>query len=143
MENFWRFVLTITIWVLSAGIAITALIVSENSNTDPSDIAILSIIGALVATFIIWGIPALAGESSTQSTSIKETIGKAKRGDSSDDRMSMLLQLMTPDERETFKQSLQQQILQDARLSSDGEIITENTSLDSLLYEENEQQRYT
>lgn len=141
MENFWKFALTITIWVLSAGIGITALIVSE-TNSGAEDIAILSLLTSLVATFIIWAIPELTGSTKTNKQSIMESVGKAKRSHTGEDRVSMLLQLMTEDEREAFKHSLQQQILHDARLSTDGEFVSDNTSLESLLHEDSEQQRY-
>ena len=139
MENLAKSILTMAIWLFVGGIAITALIVTEG-NGDPEGILIPSFLTSLMATFIIWGIPELAGKrGERQQVSSRHRFGqsKSKRNvSSSDERMSMLMALMTEDEREDFKETLKRRVLADSRLNADGEFMTDDESLDSLLYQD-------
>lgn len=139
MENLAKSILTMVIWLLVGGIAITALIVSEGAS-DPEGILMPSFLASLMATFIIWGIPELAGRrSERQQSSTRHRFGQSKskrNATSSDDRMAMLMSLMSEDEREDFKETLKRRVLADSRLNADGEFMTDHESLDSLLYQD-------
>lgn len=59
-----------------------------------------------------------------QTRSNMNDANKAKRAPSqSDDRIALLLELMTDDEKAAFKQSLQRQVMAEYRLSDDGEFM--------------------
>jgi hypothetical protein len=64
---------------------------------------------------------------------------KAKRGTgrSESDNIALLLEMMDADEREEFKNILKRRVLQDARLSDDGEFYPP-ASLESLMQDEGE-----
>lgn len=113
---------TLGIWLIAGGIGITALLTSTVT-ADHEMVAVVALIVAFVATRSIWNEP----------KDKNRKFGKAKRGDNNSDKLSLLLELMSEEEREAFKESLKRQYTAD--FSQDGEIPYDYYEDESIDYE--------
>ncbi len=132
-ETLGKTVATIAAWGMLGLIGMMAVI--DNSSFSGMWVALGAMAAALVATFFIWVLseavkkPA-AGQSGQQRVISERDVSKAKRQPG--DRLSMLLELMDEDEREAFKETLKQRLLDDMSLNDDGEL-GYRTTLEDLL----------
>lgn len=138
MQHFPRIILTGVIWMMLGAIAITAVLNSQYSNLDPNAIAIAAMVMGAITTGLLW-----SSGSKEEKTDPKRghfvTIGgdtKAKRGqDSTDARLTLLMEMMDEGELEAFKERLKRQILDEAYVTEDGEISYRGTSMNNFLDE--------
>ena len=132
-ETLGKTVATIAAWGMLGLIGMMAVI--DNSTLSGMWVALGAMAAALVTTFFIWVLseavkkPA-AGQSGQQRDISERDVSKAKRQPG--DRLSMLLELMDEDEREAFKETLKQRLLDDMSLNDDGEL-GYRTTLEDLL----------
>jgi hypothetical protein len=140
MDNFWRIILVLAIWVAFGTIAAAAVLApSRDSNT--TDIVTTAMFMVTISTAIIWLGPEIVSRRRSKSEThfISGEAEKAKRGagnGSNDPRLALLLDLMDEDERQTLKERLRRQVLDEAYLTDDGEIAYRGESLANLLEEE-------
>ena len=131
-NDFWRVVATIAVWILLAGVSITALVASGSagSNIDITAVALVPLIMGFFVTIPIWH-----GSGSSDDATVTTSSEKAKRGASDPDaKLRLLYELMDDDEREAFKATLKQRVLDDMTYD-DGELATDAETLESLLDE--------
>lgn len=132
-ETLGKTVATIAAWGMLGLIGMMAVI--DNSSYSGMWVALGAMVTALAATFFIWVLseavrkPAV-NQPGQQRTASENDIAKAKRQPG--DRLSMLLELMDEDEREAFKETLKQRLLDDMSLNDDGEL-GYRTTLEDLL----------
>ncbi len=151
VEHLGKLLSTGFIWVLCAGIAITALITSQYNYNDSGFLTIMytaiPLLSALAATFMIWVAPELArrgGNDVRQRTREDDSTSyKSKRnvanGESA--RLAALMDMMDEDERAAFKASLKRRVLAEQRLNDDGEFYGDPATLDSLLRDDYDEKR--
>ena len=133
-------IITLFIWAVCGVIAIGVNV--DAVSFWGAIVAIVALSMAMGATAVIWG----DGESDFTDEGAASGAEnddyyreKRKRG-AGDTKAEMLLALMDEDERQAFKQALQQRMLESsARLGDDGEINT--TTLESLLQSDQEHQQ--
>ena len=132
----WKAVATIAIWLLCSLIAIASTIDTVYS----WEMTGIPLIVALLATFILYGIPALQDQDESEQSS--DDISKKKRTAQDDPRMALLLDMMDDNEREAFKKRLQEQLLGEAHqpISDDGELF-ERDSLYDLMQDDEKRLR--
>jgi len=124
--NLARMVVTTVIWIVCALVVVMSSIFGN-----VSEIAVVApLIAATIGTLVVW----TAGETSTsrQPLAARDDHEKAKRGAQGDARIHMLLELMTPEEREAFKETLKAQVMGDLRRGmpfDDGEMPSSVASL--------------
>jgi hypothetical protein len=124
---------TIAVWAALGLIAMMAVI--DNSSMTGMWVALGAMLTALAATVVIWVVAEAVKKPGPPKTT-RETSDhlraaeKAKRQPG--DRLSLLLELMDDDEREAFKETLKQRIMDDMRLNDDGEL-DYHTTLEDLL----------
>lgn len=119
-EAFFKMITTITIWVILGAISVMVIIFSEGRfNGDTSMLTIFPLILAFLATIGIWfGKELFAGRSAQQ---VERETEKAKR-DMGMSKLDLLMNMMDEDEREAFKETLKRRVLNEMRLSEDGEL---------------------
>lgn len=111
-------IVSVFIWCVVAFIAGTGLLNSGSINGLALTVIIfISFLSAALATMALW-VPQVFHESVTVTDEVPE---KAKHVDSEEARLRMLMELMDDDEREAFKQTLKQRML-DADPYADGEL---------------------
>lgn len=102
MNDKWRIGLTLMFWVV--GIGITLLFLSYVSAGILSDwLVIVPLVITLMATVTFWGVDS---EKTRPEKSDVE-----KRSDSTAYSMALLMEMMDEDERQSFKERLQERIL--------------------------------
>lgn len=140
--NFWRGISTVMIWIV-VGTAVTLSIVNGTYTGGWAAVAIagLSLIVGLIATIGIWVLPALIeSQRPAPLTQAHETPGKAKRGGGNPgmtETLHALMSVMDDEERAEFKEKLVRVVLDQAAISTDGEL-GGRMSLADLLGEEEE-----
>ena len=131
-EYLFRGVATIFIWMMVAGISITTIMQSNYGiQSGEGIVIIMSMIVGAIATGAIWK---NSGNSSQEPQNAQQRLEKAKRGAASgNSKLALLMEMMDDNEREAFKDTLKQRLLDEAVYgSSDGESL----SLETLLEEE-------
>ena len=124
---------TIAVWAALGLIAMMAVI--DNSSMTGMWVALGAMLTALAATVVIWVVAEAvkkpnAPKSARQLGDDLRAAEKAKRQPG--DRLNLLLELMDDDEREAFKETLKQRIMDDMRLNDEGEL-DYHTTLEDLL----------
>lgn len=135
-EILGKTVATVAIWGALALIGMMAVI--DNSSVTGMWVALGAMFTALVATFAIWVIAEAVKKPAPRKSSrdISDDLRaaeKAKRQPG--DRLSLLLELMDEDERQAFKETLKQRIMDDMRFNDEGEL-DYHTTLEDLLDED-------
>lgn len=132
----WKALAIIAIWLLCSLIAIASTI--DTAYT--WEMTGIPLIVALMATFILYGIPALQDQDEAQQS--HHDISKQKRTAQDDPRMALLLDMMDDNEREAFKERLQKQLLGEAHqpTGDDGELF-ERDSLYDLMQDDEKRLR--
>ena len=145
IENIVKGIITLVMWALLSVISIGAVIGGSSFATS-SNVEVMALgppIIALIGTFIIWVLPDLVRnehkENIAKLTNKEHSKGKRQSGGS--DKLSLLMELMDEDERQAFKETLKQRILEDARLDADGELSYGADTLESLFYEDDANKR--
>lgn len=149
MEHLGKLLSTGFIWILCAGIAITALITNQYNYNDSGFLTIMytavPMLSALAATFMIWVAPELArrGGRDAGRREVEDTSYKSKRNTTTDvsARLAALMDMMDDDERAAFKESLKRRVLAEQRLYDDGEFYGDPATLDSLLHDDYDDKR--
>lgn len=124
-NTMWRMIATSVMWVALGIVSVMGIIFSSNLGDDAALIIGLPLSLALIGTIAIWLGPAIV-EVQREKIRAQNGLGvpdmteKAKRGGL--DKYSLLMQMMDEDEREAFKTALKQRMLDDARITDDGEI---------------------
>ncbi len=135
-KSFWKAVTTLGIWAIMGMISLSAIIFSDgNPNLFTLLIVLTPLLLGLGATLAIWMDSDSDTNNSSETTHDSE---KAKRV--AGDKYALLLQMMDDDEREAFKYSLKQRLL-DAVYEDydDGEL--PSASLEDLLMSEKKLRR--
>jgi hypothetical protein len=124
MKDLEKSILTLIAWIGCFVLAIHAM------NTDMTIGIILAFAGAFGFPMLLWGDEEqisefFMGDSSAdddekQATSASQTSDKLKRKDSYDQKMRLLMELMDDDEREAFKQTLKDQVINRYNHLADG-----------------------
>lgn len=137
MDIFWKVIMTLGIWLACI---ILAIVAGDyvTSFSEAMQAGAMALGAPLLATFFVWGIPAISQRGHPNVEDQHAGREKPKRRAASEDRMALLMDLMTEDEREAFKQVLKRQILAERRLTDDGEFVMDSAPLGSLLYEDSE-----
>jgi len=86
-----------------------------------------------VSTIVMWGDFGRRGQWARFESDQSEA-AKRKRG--TDDKFSLLMELMDDDERAAFKEALMRRVLADAADSGDGELPYDAESLEALPYDD-------
>jgi hypothetical protein len=139
LENIVKGIITVVMWALLSVVSIGAVI--EGSSFAPSisveAMALGPLIIALFGTFIIWVLPDLVkSDHAEKIAKLNDGNIKNKRQSGGSDKLSLLMELMDEDERQAFKATLKQRVLDDTRLNADGELSYGTDTLESLFYEE-------
>ncbi|GEM_PF-4478096 len=148
MANLSKLLATLAIW---AAIALIAIVAIANSMfiDDSQVIAVMTVVPLLIGfivTLAMWA-PAVfpwvdanrlrAMNNGQEQAHLESEKRKREAGGSSADeadaRIDMLMRMMTPDEREDFKQTLKERILNDLTVGDDGELKSGGVSLKNLL----------
>ena len=139
-EDFWKAVATISIWVICGAIAITTVLASNSNYT--WEMTGIPFIAAIFPTFVMWAVPYLVNsdiekariEKQFSSGNVNNDDDKLKNQRRSvSNRTSLLLELMDEDEREEFKRMLKRRVLQERRLTDDGELFADSETLEALM----------
>lgn len=117
-----KLVITLLMWLIAIGIYTDWL---ETATTDvadkltgvssttvamPYEMVVAMFVVVLVGTLLMWGLPELVKLYSIhKGVPLEAGGGKAKRSER--DRIALLLELMDDDEREAFKQAMQERLL--------------------------------
>lgn len=107
-------------------------------------VIILAWIGVVCATLLIWGIPEfmkLYHLKILSQGSVSTEKNKREGRSHHEDKLALLLDLMDEDERVAFKETLKQQVLDDAHYD-DGELPYSGDSLESLLTDDRHEDRF-
>ena len=145
LENIVKGIITLIMWVFLSAISIGAMIESSTF-AQAGNIEVLALgplVIALFGTFIIWVLPDLVRNEHNENIAklTNKEHSKNKRQSSGSDKLSLLMELMDEDERQAFKETLKQRILDDTRLDADGELSYGADTLESLFYEEDSNKR--
>lgn len=106
---------TIGIWFSAAIMCFSIAIYGAETGHDVGKIFLIPMLFSLLATLLIWVIPAVAEIQARQ-----DALGKAKHQPL--DRAALLLELMDEDEQAAFKSALKQRVLGDLHQAGDGEL---------------------
>jgi len=110
MNDKWRIGLTLIFWIV--GIGITLLFLSYVAAGILSDwLVIVPLIVTLFATVTLWGVD--------PEKALPEKSDAEKRGDTTAYNMALLMEMMDDDERQAFKERLQERILSGNVLTDD------------------------
>jgi hypothetical protein len=136
MDNFWRIILVLAIWVALGTISVAAVL-SPSGDSTTSDIVTTAMFMATISTAVVWLGPELVSSrrSKSQTHFVSGGTEKAKRGAGGlpDDAR---LALLDEDERQALKERLKRQVLDEAYVTDDGEIAYRGQSLETLLEDE-------
>ncbi|MBN1967624.1 MAG: hypothetical protein JW910_23410 [Anaerolineae bacterium] len=133
-SNEARTALAATIWIAVAVACFGIGIYGANSGRDVGVLFVISLVIAVVSTFMVWGFSLLDEWLNRSRRQAAPEHDKAKR--QGDDRLSLLLSLMDEDEVVAFKAALQQRLLDDVSAPHDGELPYDAQTLEALLYDE-------
>ena len=134
MTDWGKVAVSIVMWIILGFISIGSAASTEGSNIHDAALTIMVIAPLLIALFgtiAIWS-PEVFTENKESNANNTSSSSKSKNQTSS--KVDMLMQMMDADEQEAFKDALRRQILQENRLSSDGELPID----DHLFYDEEE-----
>jgi len=132
-SGFNKSAVLIAIWVMMGLISMSVGIVSVDAGMELGLGFVLPILIALVSTIVMWGDFGRRGQWARFESDQSEA-AKRKRG--TDDKFSLLMELMDDDERAAFKEALMRRVLADAADSGDGELPYDAESLEALPYDD-------
>lgn len=142
-----KLIVTVVMWLALAGLMIAGMInlpaLREAWTIIPITVIPLTI--GFFVTLALWApgtlpwvdadrIRAMQGDSEHETSKRKRDASSADP--QADDRLNLLLTMMTPEEREDFLIELRRRVLEDATMGEDGEIHYGRLSMQELLDEE-------
>ena len=136
-------IVTLCMWAAAMSLGESATSSPFVEGGDMALVIVMPLLFAFLGTLAVWVLPEIvkifAPGSATETTALP---AKAKRaGDTRrDEQLAILLELLDDDEREVFKERLQQRVLDNLRYS-EGELPETDATLAALLDEENQRQQ--
>ena len=140
---------TIALWVIAALVVIRAMEPEVMSQLSSGDSVIgfvaMALVLAIGGTFLFWVLPEMrrmehADKLAKLDPETESEKTKRRGGARSDEQLALLFELLDEAERETFKERLQQRVLDNLRYS-EGELPYTGATLAALLDEEKPQRR--
>ncbi|TVR20443.1 MAG: hypothetical protein EA396_10680 [Anaerolineaceae bacterium] len=113
---------SIVIWGLCTLIAIVAIGTSGAGESGWT--VVIALIAAMMSTLFIWSDDSGNASASNKKSAEAAKAGKSKRGANNPqaEKMHLLMELMSEDEQQAFKEALKAQVLRDSRHLVDGEL---------------------
>lgn len=154
IQNRSKHLITVVMWVALAAFMI-AVVVNAASFRDEWIVIPLTMIPVLfgfLVTLGLWSpaifpwidterLRALHGDAQADAQTSKPKRQQARPQHADDERLGLLMSLLTPDEQERLKADLRRHVLENATVSEDGEIEYRGLSMYDLLEENAAQQR--
>lgn len=147
IQNRSKSLITVVMWIALAAFMITAVLNANNFQDEWIIIALTAIpvLIGFVVTLGLWSpavfpwidaerLRALQGDAQADSQASKPKRQRAPVDDGG--RLDLLMNLLTPDERERLKADLRQRVLENATITEDGEIEYGGLSIYDLLDED-------
>jgi len=143
-SNLTKTISTVALWIVIGAISLRALSVEYGNDLGPLLVVFFVLALAWIGMTTIWKSPEREQTSALHAAqaSVLALRQKAKRpaGSRREEQLAVLLELMDDDERELFKERLQQRLLNEDE-PSDGELSPTGATLAALLDEEAPRQR--
>lgn len=134
MNNTLKLMVTAWVWVMVTVLGIVSIAIPGGMTSGAVIIVLMGLIFAYATTRNLWK---TEDEQVTRRELRREVLGEKRKRGAGDTKAEMLLALMDDDEREAFKQALQDQMLRGAaRLRDDGELDDDEVPLADLLAEQ-------
>ena len=135
IEDKNKLIISAIMWGILGAISIGTLINVNNMNIGDIAVAIIVVVPLVIALFgtmAIWSPELLMEDKDAKkqpSTIVNYQSSKSKNQPSS--KLALLMEMMDEHEQEAFKETLRQRVLEDATITSDGEL-----SVDDLFYQD-------
>jgi hypothetical protein len=114
--NRWSSVITNVVATCFIWLTVIVVHVFAGSSSGMMDFVVIGAFGSILALWLVWGLSALGHQE-------QQTGAKAKRSAGKDDRLALLLELMSEDERQALKQRMLDSFQTDGEAISLAELI--------------------